>query len=174
MRISVIVAMAIVAALEAQPTCKTALIGDSIFSQLGSIAGTCNVARSGAPMSEIAVMPVPASVRTVIVEGGINDVLNGESDDAIVAHYRSAIVVHKGRRVRVVGVLPVDPDKMRDGFAQYATKERVSRLNERLSALCERYTHCAMATWDFDPRHTVDGIHWSDDARAEMRSHTRR
>lgn len=165
---------AIVPALRApeQKQCEIALLGDSIFSQLADrpvsppFDKACNLGVSGAPMEKIAHLgqTAPKSARIVFLEGGINDILNDAPDQAIKVSYRKALTALADRRVYLVGVLPVDPSKMKSDFANYATRDRVERLNAGLAEICAAFSNCRLAirTRDLPPEvYTTDGIHLS-------------
>lgn len=157
--------------------CELAMVGDSIFSQMkGKVLPppfdkACNLGKSGAPSAEIANMVVPASVKTVVIEGGINDVLSGWPDEGIFSAYRKAIASHSGRKVVAVGILPVSPEKMPHDYANYATRERVARVNAEVERICLSFPHCSWigTVSGLDPeRHTTDGIHLNDDGRSAV------
>lgn len=155
--------------VDAVPTCGVAMLGDSIFSQLrerGALSppfdNVCNLGRSGATAVQIATISVPTSARVVILEGGLNDVLDAKSDASIYVAYRTGLKALSGRTVLLVGIVPADQRTMREDYAAYATAPRIAQINAALLRICAEHSHCVPAarTMQFNPvGNTVDGIH---------------
>lgn len=135
-------------------------IGDSIIAFLprGLLpAGSINLAVSGYTTSQILAMEaprIPVNASRVVIEGGINDMLNPQLGNNTAANY-GAILSHvpAGARVSVVGILPVNQAQLSGNFGQYVDNTKIAATNMQIAATC----HCALAS--VPPLTTLDGIH---------------
>lgn len=139
------------------------LIGDSIIAFLPAgllPRGAINLAVSGnmTPQILASVAHIPLNASRVIVEGGINDLLNPNIPTNTVANYAAILAgIPKGAKVEVIGILPVNEAQLatnRD-FAQFVDNTKIAALNAQIAPLCKG----SCATLTVPALTTVDGIH---------------
>lgn len=147
--------------------CDVALLGDSIFVSITPselpmpLNKACNHAESGATADKIAAkaLVLPSRVATVVIEGGINDLMTGRKPGDIAKSYEAAVRDNPRRMFIVVGVLRVDQSMSQRPLPD---TDEVEQTNQLLREMCERFENCSVGRYAplFDPNElTYDGLH---------------
>lgn len=135
-------------------------IGDSIIAFLprGLLpGGSLNLAVSGFTTSQILALEVPRiplNASRVVIEGGINEMLNPQLGINTAANYAAILAeLPKSAKVTVVGILPINEAQIKPAFVGFISNSAIAATNAQISATCS----CALA--NIPPLATVDGIH---------------
>lgn len=154
-------------------TFSVALLGDSIFHQLGGSIGSMqapfntaqNLGVSGTTTTQIRsqVASIGAGVNRVVVEGGINNFAYNTVSQ-IIPDYQAIIEsIPTSKQVVIVGIVPNDEAQLhisRPGDTQ--TNAAIAAINAQLVTLCNSYPNCTPAVGVMNKNMTgltTDGIH---------------
>lgn len=147
---------------------RTVYIGDSIIAGLDV---SNNMGFSGDPTSGILARldKLPWNTRRVYLEGGINDIGN-HWDDQIVPNYRLILGKLSGKKVYVIGILPVNESQLEQSWARVTTNAKIDRLNAEIGELCVAPSCIKLPAIQLSPDHYKDGIHLTEQGYAEFKA----
>jgi lysophospholipase L1-like esterase len=162
------VSTAVVAAigLSHLPPQKTVIFGDSLVNSLSSNllkTDVVNHSVNGATTAQIAEIVSNyrietnfRNVRQVIVQGGINDLLQGNRE-SIGRSYQSILeTVPDITPVLIIGILPFDPNRIR------IDPSEVDSANHQISEICITHANCKFIQpmgRTISPEMLTDGLH---------------
>jgi lysophospholipase L1-like esterase len=146
---------------------QVVFLGDSIIAEMGVSAVTPNAVNMGVGGDTTAAIlarvgKVPAGATAVVLEGGINDLGNGQ-DDQVFGNYQKILArLPTDTRIYLVGVLPLDETHLSPERRALFDNRKIAEVNADLATLCRRYPNCAVIRPlpALGPNDTIgDGIH---------------
>lgn len=160
----------------ATPIITTALLGDSIIVQLGQAAlpNSVNLAVSGSTVAQIQgeLAHLPASITTIVMDGGTNDLLGlGKTPEQVKAAYVALLAaIPSNIKVELIGVPPVNEGLLKPGFNVTLNDHLVAETNALIRSVCAG--NCSFIGSPFGhaltPQQTIDGIHLSAQGNAAL------
>lgn len=160
----------------AAPIITTALLGDSIIAQLGpnAVPNSVNLAISGGTIATIQgeLAHMPASITTVIMDGGTNDLLGlGNKPEQVKAAYVALLAaIPSNIKVELIGVPPVNESLLKPGFSVTLNDHLIAETNALIRSICTG--NCSFIGNPFghtlNPALTTDGIHMTDAGKAAL------
>jgi lysophospholipase L1-like esterase len=118
---------------------------------------------SGTITSQILKTVSGITTNTVIVEGGINNLVFGSGDQIILNYTYILQAIPSTKKVIVVGIIPIDEAQLRISRpTDTETNAQIAAINAQLVALCKSFPNCTPALQVMSKSMTgltVDGIH---------------
>ena len=152
------------------PKQKTVIFGDSIVNSLSSNllkTDVVNHSVDGAMTAHIAEIVSNyrietnfRNVRQVIVQGGINDLLQGNRESIGRSYQNILGIVPDITPVLIIGILPFDPDRIR------IDPSEVDTANHQISEICLTHANCKFIQpmeRTISPEMLSDGLHLKAD-----------
>jgi hypothetical protein len=153
---------------------EIAIFGDSIIEQMAPLQqqlelplGSAKLLGwSGNTIEQLSgrVGSIPSTAQEIMVEGGVNDIINFGTADSIVSGYRTILnAIAPNKHVVLIGILPIDEGALRwPEWLPRLNNRVIAEVNANLTVLCHQFPNCAAAkesmTMDVTSK-TRDGIH---------------
>lgn len=149
-------------------------LGDSIIAGLnvsGVSLHTLNLAVSGnmTPQILASASKIPFNAREVVIEGGVNDLLNPNIPTDTLANYRKILAaIPSTVPVKFLGILPVNEQQLASNrdFLQFVDNQKIAVINTQLSNICAARPGCTFVP--VKTLSTVDGIHPTPQGQASL------
>jgi lysophospholipase L1-like esterase len=162
------VAAAILPSQPAAAGSQVVFLGDSIIARMDVSAVAPSAVNMGVGGDTTAAIlarvgEVPVDATAIVLEGGINDLDHGWSEDRVLANYQKILERLLGAtRIYLVGVLPLDETHLSQERRELFDNRKIAEVNTDLATLCRRYPNCVVipplpALGPSDTR--GDGIH---------------